>query len=104
MLHSTARLWLHAERLMFQAISLLADLMAVHEFRCNHAPFRQPFDKDGVRLFLLVCLTKSSLKISLLLSFLFPNRTRELGVLMLFKSVSSFPFNEGLEAFIVDEN
>ena len=27
-----------------------------------------------------------------------------LGVLMLFKSVSSFPFNEGLEAFIVDEN
>lgn len=26
------------------------------------------------------------------------------GMLVLFKSVSSFPFNEGFEAFIVDEN
>lgn len=27
-----------------------------------------------------------------------------LGVLLLFKSVFAFPFDEGLEAFIVDEN
>ena len=35
-----------------------------------------------------ICLTSSLLR---------------LGVLMLFESVSSFPFDEGLETFIVDE-
>lgn len=53
---------------------------------------------------MIVVIANNTPNSSIVISFLFPNRTRELGVLMLFKSVSSFPFNEGLEAFIVDEN